>query len=495
MLRPWRFAISLDRRSAQAVYLQIALAIIEDIKRGRIGSGAVLPSSRKLAESLGINRKTAVLAYEELTAQGWLTSDTTRGTFVSSELPALKTMAKSSDSRSNTAKMPQRPDYALTETLPSIQPNATAPGVMSFDDGLADGRLMPADDLARAWRRALFATAKGTSAYGDPRGTLQLRRAVSNMLNTERGLATHADNICIVRGSQMGIYLAAKILLKPGDVVVTERLSYPAARETFRAEGASVLTVGLDAHGMRLDELEILCRKRRVRAIYVTPHHQFPTTVLLKPERRLRLMLLAEQFGFAIIEDDYDHDFHFTHGPMLPLASMDRGGKVIYIGSLSKLLSPAMRLGYLAAPSHTIESAAAHIMIIDRQGDPITETAVAELMEGGDLRRHANKARRVYGERRAYFAALLANRFADELEFTLPEGGLAVWVKFKEPIDMGRLAVSAQKEKVQLLTGQMFSFPSAVVPAARLGYGRLNPDEMDEIGRRLKRALAAAAHP
>jgi GntR family transcriptional regulator / MocR family aminotransferase len=492
MLRPWRFAISLDRRSAQAVYLQIAFAIIEDIKRGRISSGAILPSSRKLAESLGINRKTAVLAYEELTAQGWLTSDTTRGTFVSSELPALKATARPPNTRVNAEKMPERPAYPLQETPPSIPANIVPPDVMSFDDGLADARLMPADDLARAWRRALFATAQGASAYGDPRGTLQLRRAVSTMLNTERGLATNADNICIVRGSQMGIYLAAKILLKPGDVVVTEKLSYPAARDTFRAAGACVLAIGLDAHGMRLDELEILCRKRRVRAIYVTPHHQFPTTVLLKPERRLRLMLLAEQFGFAIIEDDYDHDFHFTHGPMLPLASMDRGGKVIYIGSMSKLLSPAMRLGYLAAPSRTIESAAAHIMLIDRQGDPITETAVAELMEGGDLRRHANKARRVYGERRAYFDTLLKRRFVGDLDFTLPEGGLAVWVRFKKHIDMGRLAVSAEREKVQLLTGQMFSFSSAVVPAARLGYGRLNAEEMDDITQRLKRALVTA---
>ena len=217
---------------------------------------------------------------------------------------------------------------------------------------------------------------RGRLGYGDPRGSAELRAAISNMLNIDRGLTTTPDNICLTRGSQMAIYLAARILAGPGDTVVMEELSYPPAREAFRFAGAEVVPVPLDAQGMRVDELEKICRKKRVRAVYVTPHHQFPTTVLMKPDRRMRLLALAAQFGFAIVEDDYDHEFHFAHQPMLPLASADMSGKVVYIGSLSKILSPSLRLGYLVGPKSFIDRAASEIMMIDRQGDPATEGAV-----------------------------------------------------------------------------------------------------------------------
>jgi GntR family transcriptional regulator / MocR family aminotransferase len=312
------------------------------------------------------------------------------------------------------------------------------------------------------------------------------------MLNSERGLATAIDNICMVRGSQMGIYVAAQILVEPGDIVVTESLAYPPAWAAFRAAGAEVVAVDLDAHGMRMDQLEKLCRRRKVRAVYVTPHHQFPTTVLLRVDRRLRLLLLAEQFGFAIIEDDYDHEFHFTHRPMLPLASIDRYGKVIYIGSMSKLLSPSLRLGYVVAPARVIECASAQVTMIDRQGDPVTENAVAELMQAGDIRRHANKARRIYGQRRESLAAILNNNFSEDLDFILPEGGLAVWVRFRKHIDTTKLLAAAEAVHVSLLAGDTFSLSSAPVSAARLGFACFDEKEMQEASRRLRKALTMA---
>src|SRR6202034_2688453 len=191
-------------------------------------------------------------------------------------------------------------------------------------DGAPDTRQIPIDALARAYHNALGRRlGRGRLGYGDPRGTLELRAAISNMLNIDRGLTTTPDNICLTRGSQMAIYLASRILAGPGDTVVMEELSYPPAREAFRMAGAEVVPVPLDDKGMQVDELEKICRKKRVRAVYVTPHHQFPTTVCMRPERRLRLLSLAPQFGFAIVEDDYDHEFHFTHQPMHPLASAD----------------------------------------------------------------------------------------------------------------------------------------------------------------------------
>jgi GntR family transcriptional regulator / MocR family aminotransferase len=487
MLRPWALKIILNRGSGQQVYMQLANALIEEIRSGRLTPGSALPGSRELADMVGINRKTAVQAYEELCAQGWLTSERARGTFVSVQLPAIETPSD----RSAGALLPHVPDFRLPRTPPALPPWRPTPvGTLTFDDGLPDARLIPVDVLGRAWRNALGSAARlNRLGYGDPRGTLALRQAVALMLNADRAVPCTADHVCIVRGSQMGIYLAARLLVVAGDTVVMERLSYPPAREAFRAAGAEIAPVRLDEQGMRLDELEALCRRCRVRAVYVTPHHQFPTTVVLTPQRRLHLLALAEQFGFAIVEDDYDHEFHFARRPMLPLISADRWGKVVYIGSLSKLLSPSLRIGYIAAPSLLVERAAAEVMTIDRQGDPVIEQVVAEAMRDGTLQRHTRKALRVYAERRQVFAESLRSALSGQVAFDLPDGGLAVWVRFAQGTDLEDLVAKARVRQVSFLPGSAYAMEPMQIPAARLGFGSLNPAELGVAVRRLAAAM------
>jgi len=484
MLRLWDFKIVIRRNSKAAVFLQIAHAIIDEIKRGRLAPGTALPGSRELAESLEINRKTVIQAYAELEAQGWVLSEKTRGTFVSAHLPEVTQSAK----ESQRGKIPERPDFRMVGAAPSIPLILPEKNMLVFDDGAPDTRLIPLDALARAYRNALGQAGRGRLGYGDPRGTAGLRTAISGMLNMDRGLITTPDNICLTRGSQMAIYLAARILAGPGDTVVMEELSYPPAREAFRFAGAKVVPVPLDAQGMRVDELENICRKNRVRAVYVTPHHQFPTTVLMKPDRRMRLLSLAAQFGFAIVEDDYDHEFHFAHQPMLPLASADISGKVVYIGSLSKILSPSLRLGYLVGPKSFIDRAASEIMMIDRQGDPATEGAVTELIDSGELHRHTRKVMKLYGERREHFAGLLKSLFGRRIEFTLPEGGLAFWVQFKDA-DLDVLAAAAIRHGIAILPARAFTTTPRPVHAARLGFASLDAPELKRATQRLRAAL------
>ncbi len=452
-----------------------------------------MPGTRELAEGLDVNRKTVVDAYDELAAQGWVKADRTRGTFVSSELPVLKENNGLPRHRPP-AKMPDRPDFRMVGAAPNIPAFLPEKNLLLFDDGAPDTRHVPVAALGRAYRSMLAQAAQHNRlGYGDPRGTLALREAVSTMLNVDRGLTTTPDNICLTRGSQMAIYLATRLLAGPRDAVVMEELSYPPAREAFRAVGAEVHSVGIDESGMRIDELEAVCRKHRVRVVYVTPHHQFPTTVLLKPDRRLRLLALAEQFGFAIVEDDYDHEFHFVHQPMLPLASVDPWGKVVYIGSMSKLLSPSLRLGYIAGPKAFVDRAAGEIMMIDRQGDPVTELAIAELIADGEIHRHTRKAMRLYAERRLRMATLLEERFCGRIAFTLPNGGLAVWVKFTDPIDIDQLARAARAKGVKILPGSAFTVSGRPIRATRLGFASMNVAELDSATRRLRQALSAAA--
>jgi GntR family transcriptional regulator/MocR family aminotransferase len=477
MLRPWTPNIIVRRDADASVHQQIVHALIEEIRTGRLPPGSALPGSRKFADQLSVNRKTVVQAYDELIAQGWLTAGSTRATFVSADFPVMEQAP--AGVRSRVEPVVAQPDFPLRKRSPNIAYVAPLEGMLTFDDGAPDTRLAPIETLARAYRRALLDAVRGNRlGYGDPRGSIRLRRAVATMLNLDRGLSCTIDNICLVRGSQMGIYLAARLLVRPGDVVVMESLSYPPAREAFLAAGAEIATVELDGQGLKLDQLERLCRTRRVRAVYITPHHQFPTTVVLRPERRLYLTILAEQFGFAVIEDDYDHEFQFDHRPMLPLASADQGHKVIYIGSMSKLLTPSLRVGYMHASTSVIERAAAEIMVIDRQGDPATEAAVAELMETGAIKRHTRHVLKHYGERRALLAGLLKDRFGDEVDFTLSAGGLAIWVQFLGGLDAGALSRAARGRNLGLTPGSTFSMDGQGVQAARMGFGSMDPAEI-----------------
>lgn len=486
MLRPWKISLAerVDRRRSIPVYQQVIQALIHDIRRGRLLPGTYLPSSRELAGTLGVSRKTIVIAYDELVAQGWLASEGTRGTIVSSSLPEL----------------PPRPPIALpdvaTENLvpeftvrPALQPlPAFGETRLTFDDGAPDTRLLAPDVLARAYRAALRQAARANwLGYGDPRGSAVLRETVANMLTTHRGLVTSADNICITRGSQMAIFLAARILLRPGDTVLVEALSYAPAWQAFRAAGASVIGTRLDDNGLDVEDLERLCRRHKVRALYITPHHQFPTTVSLTPERRLRLLDLAGQFGFAVIEDDYDHEFHFEQQPLLPIASY-APRRTVYIGSMSKLLLPSLRIGYIAAAPDVIRLLANETVMMDRQGNVPTELAVAELIQSGELHRHARKALQVYFGRRNAFTQLLHENFGGMIDFKVPHGGLAFWVTFRDSEVLDAIEQGSPSRIVRFLPSRSFAIAPYQQRGLRLGYASLNVEEAIEAVRQLRRS-------
>jgi GntR family transcriptional regulator/MocR family aminotransferase len=490
MLRNWEFSIAIDRNSPVSLSLQISQALIEKIRSGLLRPGTSLAGSRELATQLGVNRKTIVAVYDELAAQGWLITEGKRGTFVSPALPVAEMEYKAEEILKHSAGSLPGPDYrpyGIEKQLPA----AAKSGFIEFTDGAPDTRVISFEALSRAFRLALIESARSNRlGYGDARGLALLRQTIAAMLRIERGLNADEDTLCIVRGSQMGIYLAARLLVRPGDAVALERLTYPPAREAFRACGASVFNVDQDEHGMVPESLEKICRHHKIRAIYTTPHHQFPTTVTMPVHRRMRLLALAEQFDFVIVEDDYDHEFHFSHNPMLPMASVDRWGKVIYIGSMSKILAPGLRIGYVVAPPSIINRLANEIMLIDRQGNAVTERAVAELMQSGELKRHIRRALKVYEQRCQLATTLVQDKLSPVATVSPPDGGLALWLKLDLSIDMKRFESDAQQARVSVLTGGLFSDDLAPVNAIRLGFGGLDEREMCLGFERIRKVLA-----
>ena len=448
-------ALEIDPGQSGPLFLAIAEAITRDITRGRLRPGARLPGTRALARELGVNRNTVDAAYQELLTQGWLQAEPARGTFVAQDLPQGM-LARSA------APVP-------------VEPVAPRAG-LAFTDGAPDPKLVPDKALARAFRRALLSPAFRAGAdYGDARGTLSLRQALAGYLATDRGVVADPARLLITRGSQMALFLAARAVLAPGEVIAVEEPGYPLAWAAFRAAGAGVRGLPVDGGGLRIDALDAaLAQDPRIRAVYVTPHHQYPTMVSMGAARRLQLLELAQRHGVALIEDDYDHEYRFEGRPVLPLAARaPEGLPLIYVGSLSKLLSPGIRLGYALAPEPLLRRMAEARAAIDRQGDAPLEAALAELIRDGDLGRHARKARRVYRARRDLLAGLLGEHLVGRAEFDLPAGGLALWLRCAG-VSADLWAERAGQAGLALLPGARFALEGPAPQAFRLGYAALD---------------------
>ncbi|MFO0553864.1 MAG: PLP-dependent aminotransferase family protein [Polyangiaceae bacterium] len=450
------------------LFLRIAQAVEGDIRRGRLQPGAVLPGSRSLASSLGVHRNTVLAAYRELEAQGLIETVEAKGTRVSSALPAPSRARSRPASRAERSRAPFDLAPCPPETV--FRPPPTTARPIMLLGGVPDLRRVPRVALARAYRRALLASAGDILGYGDPRGEERLRAALAALLSETRGLSIDAESVLVARGSQQALYLAARTVLAPGDVVAVEEFGYSPAWEALRAAGATLVPVPVDARGLDVSSLERLVAGRGVRAVYVTPHHQYPTTVLMAPERREALLALARTARLAIFEDDYDHEFHYAGRPVAPLAASDDSGHVIYLGTLSKILAPGLRVGFVAATRPVLDAMVRHRTILDRQGDRTLERAVADLIEDGEVRRHARRMRRVYEARRAVLAESLRAHLADHLTFELPAGGMAVWAAVRG-LPVRAWAEACALRGVLFQAGERFAFDGRDRAFIRLGYG------------------------
>jgi GntR family transcriptional regulator/MocR family aminotransferase len=476
--------MEVDRSAELPPFLQIARSLADDIRRGRLRPGERLPGSRRLAESLRVHRNTVLAAVAELTAEGWIEAAPGRGTFVTRALvdrPGRSFSPVLEVRRQVAASVP----YTLPEQPAVYRPPRLPRGTLNLSSGAPDVRLAPAEVIGRAYRRVLGRRGAELLGYADPEGHVALRTALASMLASTRGVPAGADDVLVTRGSQMALHVMARALLRPGDVVAVEELGYRPAWEAFRAAGATVVPVAVDADGVDVEALGRLVERTSIRAVYVTPHHQYPTTVTLKAARRIALLELARARRIAIIEDDYDHEFHFEGRPVLPLASVDHAGLVVYIGTLSKVLAPALRIGYVVAPRPVLESAIAIRSLLDVQGDPAAEAAVAALIEDGELQRHVARARRVYAERREILAKSLRRVFGDGVEFTAAPGGMAFWVGLRMAEDVEAWARRSLELGVFWYTGKRYALDGQSRSFARLSFACLNERELPEAVRRM----------
>jgi len=492
-MRKWRPLLKLDESGSQASYRKIAEGLVTAIVEGRLPPGTLLPGTREMAQLLDVNRKTVILAYEEALTKGWLVSEPRRGTFVNAQLTPkpLPSRAQQSFAPPILAQA-NAPYFTQNAQVTALQHRQ---GALFFDNGTSDHRLLPQAVLHRYYRNALRNSfASNTVRYGSEGTGYELRCALAEMLRNNRGLTVSAENICLTQGTQISLYLTASLLLKPGDVVLVERLSYPPAWEIFRKLGAQLVTVDVDDEGCRTDQIDRLCREHNVRMIYLTPHHQFPTTVSLHAARRQQLLVLAAQHDFCIIEEDYDHEYHFNGRPYLPLASDRSQRHVIYVGSLSKALGSTFRCSYVVAPAPVVEALHSNAALMLGDADAVAQKMLADLINNGELKKHLRRVSKEYRARRETLQTCLHAAFGERISVREPEGGLALWVRFDDQINVDQMVATAVDHGLVVRSGRQFSPLDQPENALRLGFASLNQDEIREATLRLTNAANAHAH-
>ncbi|NIG54717.1 PLP-dependent aminotransferase family protein [Chitinophaga sp. Cy-1792] len=472
---PYKSFVQIDRSSATPVYLQIANQLINAIQRGYLPTGAKLPGTRSFSELLSVHRNTIVAVFEELDAQGWVETRPNTGTFVLAKSAARPHKIRTAAPLQLDA-YPKTTGFAFRKSSLLDNPFEHSSCEYVFNDGTPDIRLTQVDHLSSLYSANLKRKSNHKKlGYYNHDGSEFFKRHLSNYLNLTRGLHISNDNILITRSTEMSVYITSEILLSAGDIVLVGSLSYFSVNMIFQKSGARIMPVPIDEDGIDVTAVRKICEQHTIRMLYITPHHHYPTTVTLSAARRLELLSLAAEFGFVILEDDYDYDFHYDKSPVLPLASADKNGMVIYIGAFGKSLAPGFRTGFIVAPEDLMTEMRKHLGIIDRQGDVLMEQVLGEMIEEGEIHRYLKKSLKVYQERRDHFTELLSDQLDEYIAFKKPAGGLAVWTRWKQPVNLMQLSKECAKNN--LFIPKTLLYQHRDLSAMRLGFGHLTPKE------------------
>lgn len=456
-----------------ALYLRIADALRRAITEGRVVAGEALPSTRRLADQLQCHRHTVLNAMAELAAEGWLVALPRRGYRVASVLPSHLVQF---DGLAGSAPA-QRAEWRFTREAPEVlripYPEFTD---HAFRSEAPDLRLFPAEEFKAYLGRGLKLSKETLLDYGSPQGHQLLIDELSHYLRRIRGIT--GRTIVITHGAQEAIFLCAQLLLGPGNLAAVEPLGYPPAWAAFRAAGADVLPLSCDEQGPEPSSFERLARQHDIRLLYLSPLHQFPTMATLTKARRQAIYRIAARHDIPILEDDYDHEFHYRCQPLAPLASDDPAHLVIYVSSFAKVIAPSVRIGFLALPDHVAPAFVNYLRIMSRHNDSVLQDALARWMRDGGFERHVLRMAQSYQHRRDVMVDTLrqAIHAGCRLSFKVPDGGMALWLNIWR--NSKHFADQARRAGILVQPESLFRLDGDTGTHLRLGFANQNPDEL-----------------
>ncbi|MGE3888888.1 MAG: PLP-dependent aminotransferase family protein [Vicinamibacterales bacterium] len=458
------------------------------ILEGRLRPGTRLPGTRDLARQHGLARGTIVAAFDQLRAEGYLEGRRGSGTYVSRTLPDdLLQVPRSSPERG--ARAPRalpRQSKPAREVIPFVSGDQGGSRAFRANQPALD--LFPttlwAQVAARRYRRATPGLLLGCPPFG----YRPLRDAIADYLNTSRGVRCTPDQVAVVSGAQEALDLIGRLLLEPGMHVGVEDPGYPGAVAAFQAQGAAVMPLRVDQEGcVRPD------RRARLRLVYVTPGHQFPLGVTMSLPRRLELLEWAHAAGALVVEDDYDSEFRYHGRPVPALQGLDRHDVVLYVGSLSKVLFPALRLGYMVVPADLVDRLAALKSVTSRHAPLLEQAVLCDFMEAGHLGRHLRRMREVYAERRDALQEGARAELGEWLELPAIDAGLQASARLRKGISGESAVAAAATRGVEVLSLSRYWRGREQWPGVILGFAAVDATEIRRGIHQLATALQTLA--
>lgn len=487
--------ILLDREAGVPLYRQIEAAIRSRIASGELAVGQRLPPERKLAGDLGVDRTTVIAAYRELSADGILDAHVGRGTVVAARRPRLNDHGSEGTSIGGIAwdqvlTMQDDDDPALAE----VSALAGRHGVISFAGGVPAPESYPAAEFRSLITEAFDAGGSSLLQYSPPEGLSSLRRELAERME-RRGTPVAASGVIVCAGSQQGLYLLARSLIAPGDVVAVESPTYLGALQVFGATGARIVAIPGDRDGMDVERLADLLRRRAVKLIYILPTFQNPTGATMPLARRERLVALARRHGVAIIEDDPYSEIRYGGDAVPSLLELDHapGSPVIYLSTFSKVLFPGFRLGWVAAPVAVVERLAWVKALVDLDTNPLVQWAVGEYVRRGLLDEHISMLRQLYLQRRDRMVDAMTKHLGAAVSYRPPDGGFYMWTRFSNGLRSRDVLADAASSGVAFVPGDLFHADGSGRETMRLAFSAVRPDQIDEGIARLAQAAEAAA--
>lgn len=485
--------INLDDKSRTPLYRQLYDSLRRAILAGQLAPGTRLQSSREMAAELKVSRNTVVNAFEQLLAEGYLEGQVGSGTYVSRALPEDLLNVKSVTRRLTRAAGGAPELSAQGKTFASFTSDALrAPDVVRpFQPGISALDHFPFDTWSKLtskhWRRP----ADGLLSYGEAQGYAPLRRAIASYLGLSRAVRCTPEQVIVVDGAQMAFDLVARVLLDPGDAAWIEEPGYTGARTALEAAGARLVHVPVDAEG--LDVAAGARLEPRARLIYVTPSHQFPLGMTMSLPRRLALLGWASRAGAWVVEDDYDSEYRYEGRPLASLQGLDNDGRVIYVGTFSKILFPSLRLGYMVAPASLVEPLVAARSTAGRQSPSVEQAVLTDFIEEGHFGRHIRRMRTLYRERQTALVKALRREAEDIFEVEPSAAGIHLVVWLPEGVDDREVSREALARGVEARPLSLFYAQRPRRGGFELGYAAFNESEIRRGVVQLAAAVRACA--
>ncbi|MGH2861733.1 MAG: PLP-dependent aminotransferase family protein [Solirubrobacteraceae bacterium] len=475
----------LQRDSEQSITAQLVELVRSAIEDGSLPPGAKLPTTRALAEDAGVNHLTVVRAYKRLAGEGFVTASRGRGTFVRQAPPTVA----SSDGRWQHAVLPPADRSYIRQVVADTWRITDDDDHINLAIGWASPELLPVRELARISREVFADAGSDALAYGDPDGLWELRQQIAQR-GTEAGFARDADEVVVTSGGRQAIHLVTRAIVRPGDVVVTESPTYMGSLLSLQDSGARVLGIPYGTEGLDVDALEQILARHEVKLVAVQGGSQNPTGQDMSPERAGRLLELARERSFFVMEDGVYSTIRFGSGSprRMRLSAPDH---VVYVDSLSKTIGGGLRLGWIAASGEIRRRLTELKLATDYHTPVLTQHLAARWLSSGAHERHLTHVSAIYARRAEAMLGSIEQRLGDEVLLTPPKGGHHLWITFRRPIEERVLIAESLRQGVSFTPGGATTVDGDGLTGLRLSFALLDEERIDEGVRRLAAAVRA----